>query len=74
MSDGLALHAHCRRFGAEIAIGVDFHFDAAIAENALGHHRDHIDAVDFGGHDEGRRLVIRVVVPAPIAVTETPGS
>ena len=60
VADRLALRAHRRRLGAEIAVGVDLHLDAAIAENALGHDRDHVHAVDFRGHDEGRRLVVGI--------------
>src|SRR5581483_6170679 len=44
MADRLALRAHGRLLGAEIAVGVDLHLDAAIAENALGHDRNHVDA------------------------------
>ena len=60
MADRLALRTHRRRLGAEIAVGVDLHLNAAIAENALGHDRDHVDAVNFRGHDEGRRLVVGI--------------
>ena len=60
MADRLALRADRRRLRAEIAVGVDLHLDAAIAEDAFGHHGDHVDAVDLGGDDERRRLVIRI--------------
>ena len=60
MADRLAFGAHRRLFGAEIAVGVDLHLDAAIAEDALGHDRDHVDAVDLGGDDEGRGLVVGI--------------
>ena len=60
MADRLALRAHRRRLRAEIAVGIDLHLDAAIAEDALGHDRDHVDAVDLGGHDERRRLVVGI--------------
>ena len=43
-----------------MAIGVDLHLDAAIAEDAFGHDRDHVDAIDLRGDDEGRRLVIGI--------------
>ena len=58
--DGLALRPDRRRLGAEIPIGVDLHLDAAVTEDAFGHHRDHVDAVDLGGHDERRRLVVGI--------------
>src|SRR5215475_13411228 len=44
MTDGLAVRAHRRGFGTEMAIGIDLHFDAAIREDSLGDDRDHIDA------------------------------
>ena len=56
----LALDAHRRLLGPEIAVGVDFHLDAAVAEDALGHDGDHVDAVVPGRHDEGRRLVVGI--------------
>src|SRR5439155_20849 len=60
VADRLALRAHGRGFWAEIAIGVDLHLDAAIAEDAVGDDRDHVDAVDLGSDDERRRLVIGI--------------
>src|SRR5262249_4404131 len=60
VTDRLAFHAHRRRFRPEIAVGVDLHLDAAIAEDALGHDRHHVDAVDLGGHDEWRGLVVGI--------------
>ena len=60
VTDRLALRANRRRFGAEIAVGVDLHLDAAITEDALGHDGDHIDAVDFRRHDERRGLVVGI--------------
>ena len=47
MADRLALGAHRRLLGAEMAVGVDLHLDAAIAEDALGDDGDHVDAVDL---------------------------
>ena len=58
--DLLALDAHRRRFGAEMAVGVDLHLDAAIAEDALGHDRDGVDALVLGRDDEGRGLVVGI--------------
>jgi hypothetical protein len=60
VADRLTLRAHGRRLRAKIAVGIDLHLDAAIGEDALGHDRDHVDAVDLGRHDEGRRLVIGI--------------
>ena len=54
----LALHPHRRLLGSEIAVGVDFHFYAAVAEDALGDDGDHVDAVVPGRDDEGGRLVV----------------
>src|ERR1700733_14454927 len=56
----LALHANGCGFRAEETVGVDLHLDAAIAEDALGDDRDHIDAIDLGRHDDGWRLVIGI--------------
>ncbi len=72
--DRLALHSDRRGLRAKIAVGVDLHLDAAIAEDALGHDRDHVDAIDLRGDDKGRRLVIRIGSAAPIAVTNRSGS
>ena len=47
MADRLALGAHGGALVAEVAVGVDLHLDAAIAEDALGHHGDHVDALDL---------------------------
>jgi hypothetical protein len=58
MPDLLAIDADRRALGAEMAVGVDLHLHAAVAEDALGDDGDHVDAVDLGGHDEGCRLVI----------------
>ncbi len=60
MADLLAPHTYGRRFRSDIAIRVDLHLHAAIAEHAFGHDGHHVDAVMFGRHDERRRLVIRV--------------
>ena len=60
MADRLAFGAHGRRLGAEMAVGVDLHLDAAIGENALGDDGDQIDALDFLRDDEGRRLVVGI--------------
>ncbi len=58
--DRLAFRTDDCSLGSEIAVSVDLHLDAAIAENPFGHDRDHVDAVDFRGHDEGCRLVIGI--------------
>ena len=60
MADLLAAHANRRRLRAEMAIRVDLCLDAAIAEDALGHDRDRVDALIFAGDDEGRGLVVRI--------------
>ena len=60
VADRLALGAHCRRFRAEVAVGIDLQLDAAVAEDALGDDGDHVDAVVGAGGDERRRLVIGV--------------
>ena len=60
MADRLALGAHDRAFGAEMAVGVDLQLDAAIAVDALGDDGHHVDAVDLGRDDEGRGLVVGI--------------
>ena len=45
---------------AEMAVGVDLHLHAAIAEDALGHDGDGVDAVVLGRDDEGRGLVVGI--------------
>ncbi len=60
MADGFALRAHGIGFEPEIAVGIDLHFDATVAEDALGHDRHHVHCVDGGGDDEGSRFVIGI--------------
>ena len=60
VADRLARGAHRRRLGAEMAVGVDLHLDAAIGEDALGDDGDEIDALDLLADDEGRRLVVGI--------------
>src|SRR5205085_11269465 len=48
------------RFRPEVTVGIYLHFDAAIAEDALRHHGDHVDTVNFRRHDEGRGSVIGI--------------
>ncbi|NIR41823.1 MAG: hypothetical protein GWO22_39645, partial [Actinobacteria bacterium] len=60
MADGLALGPHLGLLGADVAVGVDLHLDAAVGEDALGDDGDHVDAVDLGRDDERRRLVVGI--------------
>ena len=60
MAHHLALAAHVGLFGAEEAVGVDLYLEAAVAEDALADHGDHVHAIGFGAHDERRGLVVRV--------------
>ena len=60
VADLLAVRAHRRLLRAHVAVGVDLQLDAAVAEDALGHHRHHVDAVVLARHDEGRRLVVGI--------------
>ena len=60
MADWLALGADSRAFRAEMAVGVDFKLDAAIAVDALGDHRHHVDPIDLRGDDEGRGLIVGI--------------
>ena len=52
--------AHRRRLRAEMAVGVDLHLDAAVAEDAFGDDGDQVDALDLLADDEGRRLVVGI--------------
>ncbi len=60
MADWLALGAHNCAFRAEMAVGVDFELHAAIAVDALGDHRHHVDPIDLGGNDEGGGLIVGI--------------
>jgi hypothetical protein len=60
VADRLAAMAHGRLLGTEVAIGVDLHLEAAVAEDALGDDRHEVDALVPRGDDEGRRLVVGV--------------
>ena len=56
MADRLALGAHDCDFGAEMAVGVDFQLHAAIAVDALGDDRHHVDSIDLRGTMKGAGL------------------
>ncbi|MNS82489.1 hypothetical protein D3C72_1162350 [compost metagenome] len=60
MAHDLALVAHVGLLGAQEAVGVDLHLEAAVAEDAFGDDGDHVDALGFGSHDEGRGLVVGI--------------
>ena len=60
VSDRLAVGHHRGGLGTEMPVGIDLHLDAAIAEDALGHDRDQVDALDLLRHDEGCRLVVGI--------------
>ena len=60
VTDSLALHPDRRGLRPEKSVGVDLHLDAAIAEDAFGHHGDHVDAVDLRRHNERRRFVVGI--------------
>ena len=60
VADRLAFARTVACSGAEVAVGVDLHLDPAIAEDALGHDRDHVDPVHLRGNDEGRGLVVGI--------------
>ena len=52
MAHRLAVGPDKIAFGAKVAVGVDLHLDAAVAEDPFGHHGDHVGTVDFAGHDD----------------------
>ena len=43
-----------------MAVGVDFHFDAAIGKDRFGHHGDHIRAIDLLADNKRRWFEIGV--------------
>ena len=45
MADFFTVVQHCSAFIAQIAVGVNLHFEAAIAEDAFGHHGHHVHAL-----------------------------
>ena len=47
VTDDLALATHVRLLRPEKAVGVDFYLEAAIAEDALGDDRHHVDAFEL---------------------------
>ena len=56
----LAPAAHVGLFGTQVAVGVDLHLQAAIAEDALGDHRHHVHPIGLRADDEGRGLVVGI--------------
>ena len=60
VSDFLSLTPNRSLLRADVAVGIDFHLDAAVAENPFGDHRDHIDSLVFTPDDERGRFVIRI--------------
>ena len=65
MSHVFAFRAYRRCFRTDVAVGVDLHFHAAIAENPLGHHGDSVDAFVVARDDEGCWFVIRICRARP---------
>ena len=70
---GLAVDARQRPLGAEVAIRVDLHLDAAVGEDPLGHDRHDVDALDLRGDDEGGGLVVGIGGAGPDGGDEGPG-
>ena len=60
VADRLAAGADDGAFGAEVAVGVDLHLGAAVAEDRLGDDGDDVGALDLAGDDEGGGLVVGV--------------
>ena len=60
VADLLAVGAHRRLLGPEIAVGVDLHLEAAIAEDALRDDGHHVDALDLARDDERCGLVVGI--------------
>src|SRR5690349_21115756 len=60
MSHGLTLRTHCAAFGTQMAIGIDLHLHAAVAEDSFRDNCDHIDPFHLRRDNEGCRFVIGV--------------
>ena len=60
MADFFTVVQHRSAFITQIAVGINLHFEAAIAEDAFGHHGHHVHALRARGHDKRCRLVIGV--------------
>ncbi|NJO04915.1 MAG: carbamoyltransferase HypF, partial [Chloroflexaceae bacterium] len=55
-----AIRAHGGAFAAKEPVGIDLQLQSAIAEDALGHHGHHVDAIVRAADDEGCRLVVGI--------------
>ena len=60
VADRLAAGADDGALGAEVAVGVDLHLGAAVAEDRLGDDGDDVGALDLAGDDERGGLVVGV--------------
>ena len=60
VTDHLALRPHRRALRPDVAVGIDLHLEAAIAEDTLGDDRHRVDALVLRRHDERRRLVVGI--------------
>src|SRR5579862_970852 len=60
VANRFALGAHRVLLWSEKSIGIDLKLDATIAEDALGHDGDHVDAFDFGRNNERRGFVVGI--------------
>ena len=60
MANFFALKQNSGALIAQITVGVNLHFQTAIAEDAFGHHGHHVHAARLGSDDERCGFVIRV--------------
>ena len=60
MAHHFAIEQNSGAFFAQMAVGVDLHLQAAIAEDAFGDHGHHVHTSRLGSHDEGGGFVIGV--------------
>ena len=60
MPHRLTATPHHRLLRAKVAVGVNLDLQAAVTEDALGHHSDQVHPARLRRHNERRRLVIRV--------------
>ena len=60
VANDLALAAHRSLLRSQKTVGIDLYLQAAVAEDALGHHRHRINARHRGRNNERRWLVVGV--------------
>ena len=60
MANRLAIDKHNIALVADMAVGVDLHLHAAIAEDTFSHDGDHVHAFHLLAGDKGRWFIVRI--------------